>query len=120
VDTNQIISTTIQIIPNPPKVYFTSPANNAIGVSLNSPITIKFTKNIAAGINYSKIYVKNLSTGKIVAITKTISGNTLTIKQTFSRLSKDTYQVYIPSASIKDTAGNNLAATYIFKFKTGT
>ena len=78
---------------------------------------MKFSENILAGVNYSKIYVKNLSTGKVVSITKTISGNTLTIKQSLSRLANDTYEVVIPSAAVKDSSGNNLQANYIFKFK---
>jgi hypothetical protein len=104
----------------PPTVKTTSPVNNAHGVSLTSSITIKFSENIIFGTNYSKIYVKNLTTGKVVAITKAISGNILTIKQTSKRLSNDTYTVYIPSAAVKDKAGNNLLATYTFKFKTGS
>ena len=100
-----------------PKVVSTSPTSNAQRVSLTSPITIKFCENILAGVNYSKIYVKNLNTGKVVGITKTISGNTLTIKQTLSRLANDTYEVVIPSAAVKDINGNNLPANYIFKFK---
>ena len=101
-----------------PKVSMTSPLNNTTGASLTAPITIKFSENITVGINYSKIYIKNLTTGVIVGITKTISGNTLTIQMTSSRLRLDTYQVYIPAGAIKDTAGNNLATTYTFKFKT--
>jgi methionine-rich copper-binding protein CopC len=100
-----------------PKVISTSPGNNAQGVSLTSPITIKFPENILAGTNYSKIYVKNLSTGKVVAITKTISGNTLTIKQLLKRLANNTYEVVIPSAAVKDNKGNKLSANYVFKFK---
>ena len=91
-----------------PKVISTSPTNNAQKVSLTSPITIKFCENILAGVNYSKIYVKNLNTGKVVGITKTISGNTLTIKQSLSRLANDTYEVVIPYAAVKDSNGNNL------------
>ena len=101
-----------------PKIISTSPANGAQKVSLTSPIVVKFCENILAGVNYSKIYVKNLNTGKLVPITKTMSGNTLTIKQSLSRLANDTYEVVIPAASVKDANGNNLMANYIFKFKT--
>jgi hypothetical protein len=101
-----------------PKVSSTSPASNAIGVSLTTPITVKFSKNIVAGANYSKIYIKNMTTGLIVGITQSISGNTLTIKMTKSRLHGNTYQIYIPAGAVKDNAGNNLAAAYTFKFKT--
>jgi methionine-rich copper-binding protein CopC len=100
-----------------PKVVSTYPTSNAHGVSLTSPITIKFCENILAGVNYSKIYVKNLKTGKVVGIRKTISGNTLTIKQSISRLANDSYEVVIPSAAVKDINGNNLKVSYIFKFK---
>jgi methionine-rich copper-binding protein CopC len=100
-----------------PKVVSTSPTNNAQGVSLTAPLTIKFCENILAGANYSKIYVKNLNTGKVVGISKIISGNTLTIKQSLSRLANDTYEVVIPYSAVKDSNGNNLVATYIFKFK---
>lgn len=102
-----------------PKVISTYPKVNATGVSLTAPLTIKFSENIQAGINYSGIYIKNISTGNIVALSsKTISGNILTIKQTYNRLIGDTYQVYIPARAIKDLAGNNLLATYTFNFKT--
>ena len=104
--------------PNPPKVSTTSPADNSAGISLTSPINIKFTENITAGVNYSKIYVKNLNTGNIITITKTISLNTLTIKQSLNRLCNNTYQVYIPSGAVTDKYGDNLATTYTFKFST--
>ena len=101
-----------------PKVSSIYPTNNANRVSLTAPITIKFNKTIIAGANYSKIYIKNMTTGLIVGITQSISVNTLTIKMTKSRLHGNTYQIYIPSASIKDKADNNLAVAYTFKFKT--
>jgi Bacterial Ig-like domain/CARDB len=103
---------------NHPKVSTTSPANNANGISLTTPITVKFTENIKAGINYSKIYVKNLNSTKTAPITYTISGNTLTIKQTLKRLYNDYYQVYIPAGAVKDKYGNNLVKAYTFKFST--
>jgi large repetitive protein len=102
-----------------PKVISTIPANNAIGVSLTSPIIIKFTENIAAGANYFKIYIKNLTNGKIAPITRFISGNTLIIRMTSIRLHYNTYQVYIPSAAIKDYSGTNLISNYTFRFKSG-
>lgn len=101
-----------------PLVTSTSPSNGAKGIALTTPIIIKFGENILGGSEYSQIYVKNLNTGKIVAITKKISGNTLTIKQNFSRLYKDTYEVYIPAKSIKDQKGNYLTENYIIKFTT--
>lgn len=101
-----------------PKVVKSSPAKNTSKISLTAPITIKFSENILKGINYSKIYLKNMNTGKLVAIKVSVKGNTMTIKQTKSRLHNNKYQVYIPSAALKDKIGNN-AAKYTFKFKTG-
>ena len=115
---NQTIKTVVTIKdPIILKVSSTTPSNNAQRVSLTSPISSNSLKILQLGANYSKIYVKNLTTGKIVTITKTISGNILTIKQTTSRLKNDTYQVYIPLAALKDKTGNN-SNTYTFKFKT--
>jgi hypothetical protein len=62
--------------------------------------------------------MKNLSTGKVVSITKSISGKTLTIKMVSGRLSKNTYQIYLPAGAVKDAAGNSLASAYTLKFKT--
>ncbi len=102
----------------PPIVSATSPSNGNMTVSLTAPIIIKFSENIVAGTNFSKIYVKNLTTSKIVPITKKISGDILTIKQSVNRINKDTYQVVIPSSALMDLANNN-NKLYTFKFKTG-
>jgi hypothetical protein len=102
-----------------PKINSTNPKNGAKGFSRTATISIKFTENIKSSINWSKIYIKNLKTGKKVGITKTISGNTLKIKINSRRSAYTTYQVYIPASAMKDLAGNNLVKFYSFKFKTG-
>ena len=100
-----------------PKVTSTSPANGATKVSRTAIIAVKFSENIKASANLSKIYMKNLTTGKLVSITTSINGNTLYIKMRLDRLPNNNYQVYIPAAAVKDNAGNNLAASYSFRFK---
>lgn len=112
---NYVSSFTVDAVP--PTVKSTSPANLQTSVSRTTPITIYFSENIQSGSNYSTIYVKNLNTGVIIGITTKISGNALVITTNLNRLANDTYQVYIPAASITDIAGNNLQATYTFKFK---
>lgn len=102
-----------------PKVIITNPKNRAAGVSRTATIKIKFSENIKASTKWSKIYIKNLKTGKTVSIYKLISGNTLYIKMTLKRYAYHCYQVYIPASAVKDSAGNNLAARYTFWFKTG-
>lgn len=102
----------------PPMIISTTPTNNFIGESVTSPIVIKFSEFIVPGVNYSKIYVKNLNTGKVVPITKTISLHLLTIEQSGNRTTKDVYEVCIPAMAIKDYYGNNQPNEYIFKFQT--
>ena len=109
-------SQTVQI---PLKVTSTYPKNGALGCSRTATIYLKFSQNIKASTYWSKIYVKNLKTGKIVAISKSISGNTLYIKMSSKRYAYYWYQVYIPAYAVKDYAGHKLAARYTFKFKTG-
>ena len=100
-----------------PKIISTSPRSGATGVSRTGTIAIKLSENIKAGINWSKIVVKNRY-GKAVSITKKITGNMLYIKTTYKRSSYSYYTVYVPKAAVKDYAGNNFAG-YSFRFKTG-
>ena len=100
----------------PPKVLSTNPKNLAQGISKTATITIKFSENIKTSTYWSKIYVKDLTTGKIITINKIISGSTLTIK-TVTKSAYHWYQIYIPAAAVKDNAGNNNTIT-TFKYKT--
>ncbi|MGB9979555.1 Ig-like domain-containing protein [Methanobacterium sp.] len=102
-----------------PKVSSTNPKNGSTGFSRTATVTIKFSENIKAGVNWSKIYMKNLNTGKTIVISKSISGNTLSIKMDLVRYAYNQYQIYIPASSVKDSSGNNLATAYTFRFKTG-
>ncbi|WP_048190948.1 chitobiase/beta-hexosaminidase C-terminal domain-containing protein [Methanobacterium sp. SMA-27] len=113
-----IYTKTYTIDKIPPKVSSTTPTNLKTGVSRTSTIVIKFSENIKASTYFNNITIKNLTTGKYVTITKSISGNTLYIKMTNTRIAYNWYQVSIPAKAIKDYAGNNLIATYTFKFKT--
>jgi peptidoglycan/xylan/chitin deacetylase (PgdA/CDA1 family) len=100
-----------------PKVSKISPTNRKTGISRTSYIYIKFSEKFKKSVNWSKIRVKNLKTGKYLSIKKYSSGNLLKIK-TSKRSSKRWYQVIVPLAAIQDNAGNNLKTTYTFKFKT--
>ena len=114
-----VYTKTYTIDKTAPKPVQTTPAQNSNNVSLKAPITIKFSENIFKGDNFSKIYIKNLSTGKIAKSTVlSISGNTITIKMTMSRLSFNTYQIFIPTDAVKDQAGNN-NTKYTLNFKSG-
>jgi autotransporter family porin len=115
---NQTMQKSVVIDNIPPKVISTYPKNKATGCSRTANIYLKFSESIKSSVNWSKIVVKD-KYGHKVAITKWISGNTLYIKTNSKRLSYSYYTVYIPSSAVKDNAGNNLAKSYTFKFKTG-
>ena len=117
---NQKLQTAVIIKDTiPPKVSSTNPKNGATGISRTATISIKFTENIKKSTYYNSITVKNLTTGKTVTISKSISGTTLNIKTTATRTANTWYTITIPKSAIKDIAGNNLQANYTFKFKTG-
>ena len=103
---------------NAPEISSFYPKSSSTGVSRTNTLYVKFSENIKAGANWSKIYVKNLKTGKKVAVSKSIKGNVLYLK-TGTRASYTGYQIYIPSSAVKDVANNSLAKYKTWKFKTG-
>lgn len=102
-----------------PKIISISPKSGATSISRTSTISVKFSEKIKSSTNWSKIYVKNLKTGKKVSISKLIKENTLYIKMVCKRCTYNWYQVYIPASAVKNSAGNNLTKSYTWKFKTG-
>lgn len=116
---NQSIHKSVKIDLVTPKVIYTYPKKYATGVSRTKTIYLKFSENIKTGINWSKIVIKD-KYGRIVNISKWISGNTLYLKTSTKRSSNSYYTVYIPSSAISDLAGNGLTPGYVIKFKTGS
>ena len=113
---SSVYSQTYTIDKIPPKVLSTSPKNLAQGISRTATIAIKFSENIKLGIDWSKIYVKDLNTGKITKINKINNGRILII-ETGIKSANNWYQIYIPAAAVKDNAGNNNTIA-TFKYKT--
>lgn len=101
-----------------PKVAAIWPKNKVTGVSKTKTVSIGFSENILKGVNWSKVYIKNLKTGKKFKATIWISGNHICLK-TGKKTAYTWYQVYIPAYAVKDAAGNSLTKGYTFKFKTG-
>ena len=101
-----------------PKVTYTYPRHLRTGQSRTATLYLKFSEKIKASIYWSKIYVKNLKTGKKVSIRKWIKGNILYIKTRYKRPALRWFRVYVPYKAVKDYAGNNLVRTYTYKFKT--
>ena len=106
-------------ITNKLKVSSTTPKKGSLGVSKTRVIAVKFNKNVKNSVKWSKIYMKNLKTGQKVSIKKWVSGSTLYTKMIKTRHAYNWYQIYIPACAVKNSASNNLAAAYTFKFKTG-
>jgi uncharacterized repeat protein (TIGR01451 family) len=101
----------------PPKIVKSTPKNNQVGFSLSAPLILTFNEKITKASQYNNIQIKNKNTGKLVTITKSVSGNKLTLKMVRSRLSLNKYQISIPTGAFKDAAGNK-NSKYISNFKT--
>jgi predicted outer membrane repeat protein len=101
-----VYTATYTIDKTAPKVISTKPKNNSKGISLTTIVTIKFSEKISKTTKFSKIHIKNLTTGKFTHTTTKLSGNTITVKMIRSRLSYNHYQVIIPTSAVKDKAGN--------------
>ncbi|PAV03283.1 chitobiase/beta-hexosaminidase C-terminal domain-containing protein [Methanobacterium bryantii] len=101
-----------------PKVSAVSPKSRATGVSRTKTVSIRLSENVLKSVNWSKVYIKNIKTGKKCKATIWISGNHIYIK-TSKKASYTWYRVYIPAYSIKDKAGNYLTKGYSWIFKTG-
>jgi methionine-rich copper-binding protein CopC len=98
-----------------PTVKNIDPSNNSANIPINKTIKITFSESIKAGTG--TIYLKNLKTGNYVSITKTISGNTLTIKPTNNLIKATQYSLILNAGSITDLAGNAIKS-YTTKFTT--
>jgi outer membrane protein assembly factor BamB/methionine-rich copper-binding protein CopC len=97
----------------PPKVNSIDPANNTVKVATNKVIKVTFNEPIKAGSMW--IELKN-SSGTLITIANSISGNILTINH--SLLAKGTtYTLLLHTGCLTDLAGNQLAP-YVFRFTT--
>ena len=99
-----------------PKVTKCDPENGIRNVAVNKDMVITFSENIAAGSAYDSIAVLDKD-GNKVEITKTINGNTLTLK-TNGLAYNGSYAIVIPSKAVSDIAGNELVDAYTAKFTT--
>jgi len=98
-----------------PTIKSTSPTNKATNVIINKAIKVTFSESIKTGTLW--IELKN-SAGKSVSITKSISGNTLTITPKSSLTKGTTYVLYVHSGSVTDLSGNKYIYSGSKTFKT--
>ena len=88
-----------------PKVTAVDPANKTTNVPSNKVIKVTFSETIKTGTNW--IELKN-SNGTLIPITKSITGNVLTITPAKS-LTEDKYSIILHTGSIIDLTGNPIA-----------
>ena len=105
-----------------PTVTTFTPADEAIGVAVNSDIVVTFNEAIARGTG--NIVLKT-SAGATVATydaatssNLSISGNTLILNPTADLAGGSGYKVEFAAGTIKDLAGNSYAGTASYNFTT--
>lgn len=109
VDQQKVI-TNIIIYP----ITKTDPTVGAGNVPINKVIKITFNQNIKAGSNYASITLKT-SSGKVVTITKSISGNVLMINHSSLLTNGTKYILTLPAESLSISSVNfNIAYTVSF------
>lgn len=103
-----------------PRVSTTSPAANATGVAVTSPIVINFSEPVTGATNEGASKLKTPA-GSFVTVTRTMTnGNrTLTLTPSAPLANSTTYTVDLfgGAGAIEDPAGNNLTKTS-FSFTT--
>ena len=102
-----------------PAIVSTSPAIEATGAGLNSPVAATFSAPLSAGtLTTATFTLRNTASGAIVAGTVNVSGNTAAFTPTASLAANSTYTATITPGA-KDAAGNALAASFTWNFTTG-
>uniref|UniRef100_UPI00064E93D1 Ig-like domain-containing protein n=1 Tax=Methanobacterium arcticum TaxID=386456 RepID=UPI00064E93D1 len=110
-----LINSNFSVDSTSPTVTSVDPVNNAVNVPVNKTIKVTFSEPIKLGT--SGIGVKNPKTGKYEFITKTISGNVLTITLNNNLTKATQYAIILNPGSITDLAGNPINA-YGIRFTT--
>jgi predicted outer membrane repeat protein len=104
---NEEIHTPVTVDATTPTVTSTNPAQYAVNLPSNQVFTVTFSEAIkAANLN---LVVLKTSTGTVIATTKTITGNVLTITPN-SALSEAKYLLLLYAGCVTDLAGNPAAA----------
>jgi uncharacterized delta-60 repeat protein len=102
-----------------PTVITFSPADAAMGVPVDSDITLTFSEDIQFGSGSIDIH-RDSVTGTMVNANLTIVGNTLAINPITDLTSATHYFVTFTDGSIKDLAGNSYSCTDTYDFTTAS
>jgi hypothetical protein len=101
----------------PPTVIANSPATDATGVPVTSPVIITFSESIdCSTFNSATFTLKN--NGTTVGGTVSCNGAVITVTPLSNLEDNTTYTATI-TTGVKDLAGNAMASNYIWSFTTG-
>jgi predicted outer membrane repeat protein len=104
---NEEIHTPVTVDATAPTVTSTNPAQYAVNLPSNQVFTVTFSEAIkAANVN---LVVLKTSTGTVIATTKSITGNVLTITPNIA-LNEAKYLLLLYAGCVTDLAGNPAAA----------
>ena len=111
--------TTASADTTPPNVISTIPANSAVGVAINSKITVTFSEAMdLSTLNAGTLTLMQGATAVSGALTFAANGTTATFKPSSNLIINSMYTATVTTGA-KDLAGNALAANYIWNFTTG-
>ncbi len=102
----------------PPRAQSTTPANNALGVSADNPITATFSEAVDFTTVNTTTFVLTDDANNLVSGSVTYLGGTTYRFVPFSPLTGATSYTATLTTGIKDTGGNSLAAKYSWQFST--
>ncbi len=105
-------ATSANLDTSAPVVGSSIPANNALGVAINTPISVTYNE---------PVFVQNASLITINGATasSSVSGNTLTINPG-ALVYGTTYQVVVGAGAVRDASNNLTTSSYSFSFTTKT
>ncbi len=105
----------------PPAVTGTRPVEGSVNVSLNTNITVTFSEDMDASINWGEFVKLEDSGGTTVVVTVTYnpSTRTVTIDPGSDLTAGTTYTVTL-TTGIKDASQNPLEQDFYFRFTTGS
>src|SRR5690606_17873759 len=94
------------------------PVDGAVINDTGKVVTVTFSKDILEGTAFDDIIISSNGT-PLTTITKSISGNLLTLTNT-TGYADGTYTVYLPVDAVVDEAGNGLATSFSSVFTVDT
>jgi len=102
-----------------PTIKTISPTNQATNIAVNKVIKVTFSESIKKGTG--TIVLKD-SSGRVIAVTTSISGNVLTITPTHNLTNGTKYYLYLNSGSVTDLSNNKYVykGSTTFKTKSGS